>query len=1105
MATFTVTTAADAGAGSLRNVITQANAASGNVIINFSIGSGLQTINLASPLPALTRAVLMNGQTQPGYAGDPLIEIRGGGTIAGDGLRFNAGGEVVSLIVNGFDDPGAAGIRVGNNVTSFVMRDCYVGTNAAGTAAVPNSIGVHTGTGGLDINIGTLGANEANVISGNLTHGVVIDGADIARIQGCRIGTTADGMSALGNGFAGVTGDFDNGIVRNNVISGNASLGLLLAGDNNVVTANNIGVALDGTTPLGNNTDPNAPRGGLGIQGANNTIGGTGPFEANIIANNAFDGVALGVAAGAGNTIRGNVIYGNGGLGINLAAPSDPPSGVTPNDPGDADTGPNNFQNYPVITAAHTFNSGSAARVTGTLNSAPNTSYTVDVYASNDGEGKTLLGTVNVMTNPQGNGSFTLDYGPTPGQGVITATATGPAGSTSEFSLPVTESPNVDPLANVDSYTIDEDQPLMVNPTDGVLANDTDGNGDQLTVTLVDAPISGHVQLHPDGAFEYMPDPDYFGNDGFTYEVSDGISTSISAVNITINPVPDAGKFSFSASEFFATENDGNGMVTVLRTGGMEGIASVDYTIAPGTATESEDYFGFDGTLTFFPGEIAQDIFIGIASDLIPETSETLTVSLSNPTGGATFPPGPPPMATLTIANSDAPPSIFVNDPEPVVEGNPGDANVIPFVFNLTEASDDLVTVHYSFGFGSATAGEDFDDAAVLGQFGFGTVTIAPGETTATVLVPIIGDTENEFDESLSISLFGVTNATLSDSFAFGVITNDDNQLPTAANQTITRAPGAGPLTLDLTNLVTSPDGDVLALSIETPPLAGIATVDKHGTPFDVTDDTIVYVPDGLGFIDDSFTYGVTDPYGGQATGVITIESRGMANIPNPNDPSKTDLLVAATPDADEVRLVRSRVRGEFHIMMDGVDQGAVSPTGRIIIEAGDGDDVIDARGLNVGVTLIGGDGNDTIRAGRGVDLIIGGPGDDVLVGGQRRDILIGGAGKDRLAGGANDDLLIAGTVTFAGDDPESQQFRTDLIEAWNATGDRDGRLDAIAAGTLDSGVFLDSTNVLDDDAKDFLSGNAGGDWFFAVSDPDDPNRDRFNATFGEDDFTELA
>src|SRR5262249_53346806 len=123
----------------------------------------------------------------------------------------------------------------------------------------------------------------------------------------------------------------------------------------------------------------------------------------------------------------------NNGLGIDLD-----PLGVTPNDPCDPDTGPNNLQNSPVLTSAFTSAAGTTIR--GTLNSIAGTTFTVQIF-SNDGcdptgfgQGQTLIGSTTVTTDAGCSASFSFTSTlPLEGQ-VLTATATDSSGNTSEFS-----------------------------------------------------------------------------------------------------------------------------------------------------------------------------------------------------------------------------------------------------------------------------------------------------------------------------------------------------------------------------------------------------------------------------------------------------------------------------------------------------------------------------------------------------------------------------------------------------------------------------------------------------------------------------------------------
>ena len=113
--------------------------------------------------------------------------------------------------------------------------------------------------------------------------------------------------------------------------------------------------------------------------------------------------------SGAGNQIRGNSIFSNVRLGINLLGGTEN-SGVTANDACDADTGSNNLQNFPVITSATS--SGGSTTITGTLNSTANAAFTIDFYASpacdasGNGEGKTFLGSTTVNADGSCNASI---------------------------------------------------------------------------------------------------------------------------------------------------------------------------------------------------------------------------------------------------------------------------------------------------------------------------------------------------------------------------------------------------------------------------------------------------------------------------------------------------------------------------------------------------------------------------------------------------------------------------------------------------------------------------------------------------------------------------
>ncbi len=177
--TFSVTNTNDSGSGSLRQAITTANGTPAADTITFNIGTGLKTIAPRSPLPTITAPLIIDGATQPGFAGKPLIVINGAQSVSPAdpvvGLTIQAANcQVKSLVINGFD---AAGIFI-DRANGNKVCGCYIGTDAAGNVAVP--------TGGITIFlasnniIGGLTASERNVISGN-ANGIDINGFDHGR------------------------------------------------------------------------------------------------------------------------------------------------------------------------------------------------------------------------------------------------------------------------------------------------------------------------------------------------------------------------------------------------------------------------------------------------------------------------------------------------------------------------------------------------------------------------------------------------------------------------------------------------------------------------------------------------------------------------------------------------------------------------------------------------------------------------------------------------------------------------------------------------------------------------------------------------------------
>lgn len=268
-----------AGTCTLRAAITEANTAP-NSVINFNIGASgsSHTISPFTAFAVLSQPVTIDGTSQPGYNGSPLIEIAGSNTGAGvNGLTLEGGSSTIKgLIINRF---GGYGIELRFN-GSNVIQSNYIGTDSTGQVALGNT------NSGIFVNevpnntIGGTTTGTRNIISGNFSYGVTINGNGSTgnRVQGNYIGTDATGMNSVGNVSGGVcicggstTTIGGTSAAARNIISGNTNYGIRIeftGAVNNVVQGNYIGLNVAGTGALPNST-------GVYITGAgSNTIGG---------------------------------------------------------------------------------------------------------------------------------------------------------------------------------------------------------------------------------------------------------------------------------------------------------------------------------------------------------------------------------------------------------------------------------------------------------------------------------------------------------------------------------------------------------------------------------------------------------------------------------------------------------------------------------------------------------------------------------------------------------------------------------------------------------------------------------------------------------------
>jgi|GEM_PF-1410458 len=468
---FIVISPGDVGPGTLRFEMTSANLNPGPDTILFQIpGPGPHVIMPLSPLPLLTDAAgcFIDGYSQPGAApGANLpstanLQIVLDGTQAGPAHGFHIVSPfntIQGLVIRNFQQDGIR-IEATPTVThSNVIYGNFIGTNQTGTTSAGNGSNQLRPWAGVNI-LAPTSSNiiaqdnhvRRNLISGNYSEGVSISSCPPANVHNNHvdsnyIGTNFLGLSAIPNRVNGVyigEAAHHNWVVRN-VIAGNDTDGVCIVGYVDAMTQwftpfnqildNAIGVGSNWTSAL-----PNGRHGvSIGIYGAvwflgfapDNTV------AQNVIAYNRGSGVIVwehfaNTINADRNNITSNSIYHNGNLGIDLGN-----DGVTINDPGDPDTGPNEQLNVPVI---HYASAGSQGIVTGHVDIGPNpTTATVEVYKAQhcpaqSGQGRTLLG----IAAPDPAGNWQLQVGAAlTGADTVTATVIDQQKNTSEFAVNV--------------------------------------------------------------------------------------------------------------------------------------------------------------------------------------------------------------------------------------------------------------------------------------------------------------------------------------------------------------------------------------------------------------------------------------------------------------------------------------------------------------------------------------------------------------------------------------------------------------------------------------------------------------------------------------------
>ena len=456
--------AGSTGVGNLYGVVL---AASGNTIGGVTLGSGNLISGNIGPKGQTGIGVLFTGASTANLVEGNSIGTNASGTAVLPtaqpfsnvyGIYFGTPGgstaDNISQDTIGGTVQGAGNLISGNfigitgNVVASLIAGNSIGLNASRNAAIPNGDGFLLGATGTTIGGTTAGAG--NIVSASGMPGADGTGINLTGdsdlIQGNIVGQFVDGSSTVAGNVIGMALQLSNSTIggttvgAGNVIAANSSDGITLdastvSSDGTVVTGNvmnliqgnSIGAYLGTSAPnLGNgiNITIQAPTTAPAIAlPLNDTIGGTAAGGGNVIANNKGAGIVVHDNYPTGITglsIRGNVIFNNAKLGIDLNG-----TGVTT---------PSTL----FVTAAGVV--GSQLSVVGVYYGAPSTTYSIDVFAngtdpSGFGQAPIYLGSQSVTTNSAGFALFNPSFTPpsTPDTS-YTATSTDPEGTTSEFS-----------------------------------------------------------------------------------------------------------------------------------------------------------------------------------------------------------------------------------------------------------------------------------------------------------------------------------------------------------------------------------------------------------------------------------------------------------------------------------------------------------------------------------------------------------------------------------------------------------------------------------------------------------------------------------------------
>ena len=397
-----------------------------------------------------------------------------------------------------------------------------------------------------------------------------------------------------------------------------------------------------------------------------------------------------------------------------------------------------------------------------------------------------------------------------------------------------------------------------------------------------------------------LDDSSYEGNEAFTIQLSGptGGATvgTVSTTTITISEndaAPPAGSLQLGAASYLIAEDGVALQVTVTRTGGSFGAVSVNYTTTDGSATAGSDYQATSGTLALGDGVMSAGFNVPIIDDANYEGSESFSIILSAPGGGASL--GTPASATVTISDNDPTPpagSLQFSATSYTVAENA--ASVLVTV-TRSGGSFGAVAVDYSTADGSATAGGDYTAAS-------GTLNFADGVASQSFSVGMLDDTAWEGNEQFTVTLSNaVGGASLGTPAAASVTITENDPVPPAGSLQYSGASyGVAEDGGSVLLTVTRTGGSFGEVSVDYSTLDGTATA---GSDYTSTSGTLTFAD---GVTSQAFSVPVLDDTDYEGNESFTVQLSNATGGATPGSPSLATVTIQEndpTPPAGSLQL----------------------------------------------------------------------------------------------------------------------------------------------------------------------------------------------------------